>query len=100
MMPTKNSPKKMHKKKRSISMRSTRNRPSALKTSYISDSQSERSFSHRDRSMSMSLKNEKSAFRDTLKRIRFEDKYKDAFAKAEEYKNKYVKQRKINNNLK
>ncbi|CAI2364514.1 unnamed protein product [Moneuplotes crassus] len=100
MNPTKNSFRKDQSNQRAISTRSVKYKPSILKSSRLSESRSERSFSHHDRSMSLSLRNEKSAFKDTLKKIRFEDKYKDAYAKMEDYKGKYIKQRKANIELK
>lgn len=100
MNPTKNSFRRDQSNQRPISTRSVKYKPSILKSSRLSESRSERSFNHHDRSMSLSLRNEKSAFKDTLKKIRFEDKYKDAYAKMEDYKGKYIKQRKANVELK
>lgn len=86
-----------HRKQRSISMRSTRNKRYVLKDSPNSES-TDRSV--HDRSMSMSLRNEKNEFKDTLKKIRYETKKKDDYHKIEELKNKLVKERKKNYDMK
>lgn len=86
-----------HRKQRSISMRSTRNKHSILKESNLSES-TDRSM--HDRSMSMSLRNEKNEFKDTLRKIRYETKKKDDSQKIEELKSKLVKERKKNYDMK
>lgn len=89
-----------HRKQRSISTRSNRNHGQILRASRISDSQSERSFSSRkDRSLSMSLRNEKNELKDTLKKVRKEEQYQDALTKIDELKAKLAKERKKNHDL-
>jgi hypothetical protein len=96
-LPLKPPSQNKHRKQRSISMRSTRNKHSELRDNKISES-SDRSI--HDRSMSMSLRNEKNEFKDTLKKIRYEDKYKDNYYKVDEMKSKLAKERKKNHEMK
>ena len=95
---------KTHRKQRSISMRSQHKKPGILKSSrIISDSVSERSSTYRsrnDRSMSMSLRQDKTEFKDTLKNLKYEERYKQACAKAEKLQHKLTLERQNNHNMK
>jgi hypothetical protein len=96
--PLKNSARnKTHRKQRSISMNSNRkHKQSVLRGNRISDTISDKSTGrkNRDHNLSMSLYQEKNELRDTMKHLKYEDKYKDAHSKLDTLKNKLAKERK------
>ena len=53
----------------------------------------------KDRSLSMSLRNEKNELKDTMKKIKYEDKYINVYQKVDELQEKLVKERKKNYDL-